>query len=255
MKIAELLHFCLTARRSGEIRFDDSSFNATIFIRDGEVIAAEYKDIQGEAAFFALLLQEDLENQFFEKSVQISQNISKSTHFLLMEAARISDEAASKKSQTSAEKPSKSGGYCLRFITMDNAKFALVGHSITIGRDKGCDISVPDVSVSATHCQILWNGEKHLLSDMNSFNGTFLNREQIKTSQALSTGDHIQVGLCHFCYEQVLAKDHLKDPRSVIPFTFGSETQKIELPTQKGSGPEKQITHNDFKDYQPVDDQ
>ena len=254
MKIAELLHFCLTAKRSGEIRFSDSSDDASICIRDGEVIAAQYKDIQGEEAFFALLLLEDQDNEFIEKNIQTPQSISKSTHFLLMEAARLSDESTSNQQETETASATVTEEYCLKFITLDNTKFALAGNTTTIGRDETCDIAVPDVSVSSTHCQIIWNGKHHLLSDMNSSNGTFLNDEWIETSRALSPGDRIQVGLCHFCYDKVLADDKLEDPQSVIPFTFGSETQKIELPAKNEARADKFPSQANFKDYQPVDE-
>lgn len=254
MKIAELLHFCLTAKRSGVIQLNHSSEDARIYIRDGEVIAAEYQDLPGEEAFFALLLLDDPNNEFIEKPVTEPSSIRKSTHFLLMEAARLADEAGKQTAEPDPSDTAETADYCLNFITLDNAKFALQHNSVTIGRDQSCDITVPDVSVSGSHCRILWNGKEHLLSDIGSSNGTYLNDEWIQNSRALATGDRIQVGLCHFSYEKIQPDDQLVDPQRVVPFTFGSETQKIELPPQHQAGAGKFASEATFKDYQPVEE-
>ncbi len=256
MKTAELLHFCLTAKRSGVIKFTFESETGSIFIRDGEVTAAQYSDLNGEEAFFKMLLTEEGTADFFEEDISEPASISKSTHYLLMEAARLSDESSSKLKETpnSSTKP-HADDFCLRFITLDNAKFALKGNTVTIGRGNECDITVPDVSVSSKHCQIIWNGRDHMISDSGSANGTYINNEIINQSHTLNIDDNIQVGLCHFCYERLSPDDSLTDPKIAIPFTFGTETQKIQLPPKNESVAPKISPDSSFKEYTPVEDE
>jgi len=64
---------------------------------------------------------------------------------------------------------------------------------ITIGRDVGCDISLDSPSVSRSHAQILWDRNHFRVVDLNSKNGTRLNRTPV-TSAAIEPGDTLQVG-------------------------------------------------------------
>lgn len=253
MKIAELLHFCLTAKRSGEIIVNEDHSHGTIYIRNGEVIAAEYQDLMGEDAFFALMSLESANSKFAEKEITETETITRSTHYLLMEAARISDVSAEKTIPEKAQPSRSSQNYCLHFITMDNAKFALLGDTIRIGRENDCDITVPDVSVSARHCQIFWNGSHHILSDMGSSNGTYVNDVPIQEAHTLQPGDDIQIGLCHFLYKTVVDGDNLQDPKTVIPFTFGSQTQKIELPVKDKPNSAVSSPQQSFKEFKPLE--
>ena len=50
-----------------------------------------------------------------------------------------------------------------------------------IGRRPGLDLTLPSSSVSKVHAEIDQNGESLLLKDLRSTNGTFVNRERVKT--------------------------------------------------------------------------
>lgn len=68
--------------------------------------------------------------------------------------------------------------------------------STIIGREKG-DVLVNDTEISSTHCQIQnINGTYHLF-DMNSTNGTFLNKTRI-VKVKLADGDVITIGRTNF---------------------------------------------------------
>lgn len=68
--------------------------------------------------------------------------------------------------------------------------------STIIGREKG-DVLIDDTEVSSTHCQIQnINGSYHLF-DMNSTNGTFLNKNRI-VKVKLKDGDIIMIGKTSF---------------------------------------------------------
>jgi pSer/pThr/pTyr-binding forkhead associated (FHA) protein len=65
---------------------------------------------------------------------------------------------------------------------------------ILIGRDTKCDISMMDEAVSAHHARLTHHHGQWWLEDLNSTNGTFLNREQLTTPVVVITGDHFKCG-------------------------------------------------------------
>lgn len=67
-------------------------------------------------------------------------------------------------------------------------------NEIVIGRDKNCDLPVMDEAVSAHHAHITFHHRQWWLEDLNSTNGTFLNREKIITPNVLTTGDEFKCG-------------------------------------------------------------
>jgi len=68
-----------------------------------------------------------------------------------------------------------------------------------IGREPGCDIVIPDDSVSREHASISASGNRFFLRDFNSSNGTFVNGHRISADPVLlSDGDSIRFGCVHF---------------------------------------------------------
>lgn len=67
---------------------------------------------------------------------------------------------------------------------------------IIIGRAEGCEVRLPDPSVSHRHASIRQRGAMYLLLDEGSENGTFLGKTRIapRTAMPLRTGDRIRVG-------------------------------------------------------------
>ncbi|MGK4009031.1 FHA domain-containing protein [Sorangium sp. So ce1036] len=67
---------------------------------------------------------------------------------------------------------------------------------IIIGRADGCEVRLPDPSVSPRHASIRQRGATYLLLDEGSDNGTFLGKTRIapRTAMPLRTGDRIRVG-------------------------------------------------------------
>jgi hypothetical protein len=63
-----------------------------------------------------------------------------------------------------------------------------------IGRHSDCAISLPSSTVSRRHAQIRREGSQYFLSDMNSTNGTLLNREPVIGEELLHDRDEIGVG-------------------------------------------------------------
>ena len=65
--------------------------------------------------------------------------------------------------------------------------------SFIIGRGRGSDILLDDLSVSRRHAGIEWIGGQFVVRDMNSTNGTKVNGTALM-EHALADGDRIQVG-------------------------------------------------------------
>ena len=65
---------------------------------------------------------------------------------------------------------------------------------IMIGRDTHCDISMMDEALSAHHARLTHHHGQWWLEDLNSTNGTFLNREKLTTPAVIITGDRFKCG-------------------------------------------------------------
>jgi len=65
----------------------------------------------------------------------------------------------------------------------------------TLGRDAGCALALAeDDLVSARHARLVTDGDRILLKDLGSTNGTFLNGIAIRAPHPLADGDLIRVG-------------------------------------------------------------
>lgn len=63
----------------------------------------------------------------------------------------------------------------------------------TIGRWEDNDIVIPDRWVSRHHAQIRREGTRHVIVDLDSKNGLFVNGKRVARSAALENGDRIQI--------------------------------------------------------------
>ena len=73
----------------------------------------------------------------------------------------------------------------------------------TIGKMAGCvDHVLPDNSISRIHARFDMQGEKVLLTDMNSTNGTYKNglRMQPQETVEIEPGDEVRFGNLNYCY-------------------------------------------------------
>jgi pSer/pThr/pTyr-binding forkhead associated (FHA) protein len=67
---------------------------------------------------------------------------------------------------------------------------------LVLGRGEGCDVRLPDGSVSHRHASIRQRGGEHVLLDENSTNGTFMDRVRLppQTPRALRSGERVRLG-------------------------------------------------------------
>lgn len=71
----------------------------------------------------------------------------------------------------------------------------LTGEVAKIGRNPDCEISLPSSTVSRRHAEIRQEGSQFFLKDLNSTNGTLLNREPVIGEELLHDRDEIGVGI------------------------------------------------------------
>lgn len=70
---------------------------------------------------------------------------------------------------------------------------------VSIGRSRVNEIRLDDLSVSGQHCRIIPEKGNHVLLDLESSNGTYVNNEKV-TSVVLKQGDIVRVGETFFVY-------------------------------------------------------
>ena len=71
-----------------------------------------------------------------------------------------------------------------------------VTREMTIGRDKGCDIQIPDRQVSRFHLRIIPSENSGIsIKDLDSKNGTFVNGKKAAGLCKLKDGDQIKIAL------------------------------------------------------------
>src|SRR5438046_10688617 len=77
--------------------------------------------------------------------------------------------------------------------SLNGTIFAIAEDETSIGRDRENVVRLNHPSVSRRHCLIKRDGEQFTISDLDSYNGTFVNGVPVK-EQALAHGDRIEIG-------------------------------------------------------------
>lgn len=67
---------------------------------------------------------------------------------------------------------------------------------LTIGRAADCDITLPERPVSRYHARIRRQGDRFLVEDLGSKNGTHINGTPIQGTMTVQDGDEVQIALC-----------------------------------------------------------
>lgn len=77
--------------------------------------------------------------------------------------------------------------------TLASRSFSLVDEA-TIGRAAGCSVQLDDTYVSQVHARIARGVAGYTVEDLNSTNGTYVNRVKVTVPTPLYAGDRLQVG-------------------------------------------------------------
>jgi pSer/pThr/pTyr-binding forkhead associated (FHA) protein len=63
----------------------------------------------------------------------------------------------------------------------------------SVGRHRSADILLDDVTVSRRHVEVDRTGDRYVVRDIGSLNGTYLNGDRIESAE-LHDGDELQIG-------------------------------------------------------------
>ena len=89
-------------------------------------------------------------------------------------------------------------------LTLDGRAHPVTAASVVIGRSRECDLRVADGNASRRHAEVIQEGEKYIVVDLGSTNGTALNGRRIRR-EALSDGDRITIGATDLVFGRTLS--------------------------------------------------
>jgi len=104
-----------------------------------------------------------------------------------------------------------------------NKELVLRSGRQTLGRAPRNDFVLNDAEVSKLHVELVVTGEKAVLRDLGSSNGTFVNGESI-TERELKAGDRVAIGCSEFKYEV-----ELESRRSTVTIVAMSPIDKTQV--------------------------
>lgn len=79
--------------------------------------------------------------------------------------------------------------------TVIEQKWTIEKNVVIIGRGEDCDVILPERPISRYHAEIRREGNRYLLRDLGSKNGTYLNGQEIDGPVSLQDEDEIQIAL------------------------------------------------------------
>jgi ABC transport system ATP-binding/permease protein len=71
---------------------------------------------------------------------------------------------------------------------------------LTIGRDKGNDITLDGLQISGRHARLIHAASSVVIDDLGSTNGVYINGERV-SRQAITPADKVQIGLFELCID------------------------------------------------------
>ncbi len=85
-------------------------------------------------------------------------------------------------------------------------RFELKGPRTTIGRLPSNEIVIADEAVSSQHCYIAQRGDRFIVRDLNSTNGTLINGKSVTEEIEIKPKDIIQIGSCELLFDSEQAQ-------------------------------------------------
>ena len=79
-------------------------------------------------------------------------------------------------------------------------RFELAGDRVTVGRHPDSDVFLDDITVSRRHVVLELGPAGHILYDVGSLNGTYINGVRTDGEVTLRSGDELQVGKFKLLY-------------------------------------------------------
>ncbi|WP_127819212.1 FhaA domain-containing protein [Microbacterium sp. CPCC 204701] len=108
-------------------------------------------------------------------------------------------------------------------VDIDGRRIPLAKSRTVIGRGSDADITIADAGTSRRHVEILWDGERAMVRDMKSTNGTKLNGSPV-TEAALPPDSTVTIGRTDIVFRVVA---HASPPKPSMP--AGEATHRFDL--------------------------
>jgi pSer/pThr/pTyr-binding forkhead associated (FHA) protein len=116
----------------------------------------------------------------------------------------------------------------VRFDNVTLKEISLDKPSLTIGRSNKNDIVIDNMAVSRKHARIYREGPRHIVQDLKSLNGTFVNNKKV-SQWILSNNDQVLIGKHTLLFIEEAdqpAEDVSQPPGDVVEHTLVLETKK-----------------------------
>jgi pSer/pThr/pTyr-binding forkhead associated (FHA) protein len=105
------------------------------------------------------------------------------------------------------------------------AVFALKPGANRIGRAEGNDYRLPDISISAVHCEVMLDGEGQMIvRDLGSSNGTYIQGARIERG-ILAGGESLRLGEVEMIFDKRWWNDYSAS-RAEIPCPATGESSE-----------------------------
>jgi pSer/pThr/pTyr-binding forkhead associated (FHA) protein len=102
------------------------------------------------------------------------------------------------------------------------AEICIDAFPFVIGRRKDSNAQLPFAFISRRHCQFVRDGDRVLVYDLESYNGTFVNGKRASTLLPIQEGDEISLGPLSF---RVSIQRELQDTSKLAA---GRSTEEME---------------------------
>src|ERR1051326_5318028 len=126
--------------------------------------------------------------------------------------------------------------------------YELVLEKTTVGRGDHNTLVIRDPSLSATHCEILMNGDEIIVRDLDSSNGTFLNGTRLRGQSQAKSGQTIRFG----SVEARLELEPHEDQTDTAEITAIHTLDKIMRQQKRTEGQPKPAASMQLGDNPPV---
>jgi len=80
-------------------------------------------------------------------------------------------------------------------LKSEHIKASFNNTEVILGRDPKSDFYINDETISAKHARFSYHQNRWWIEDLNSTNGTFLNKMKIEEATMITNGDELRCGL------------------------------------------------------------
>jgi hypothetical protein len=198
LTVAEQIQAFGMARKTGEIYITNVAPPARINLVDGEVVDAQFGLHSGMAAAVSLINLPDPQTEFIVGEKPPRRSINAPYMEVLLEAARLKDEAVDPEIERPTELLKVAPGNPFLRVTVENEiiTFPVRPGVTTIGRSTLNDIVLNDATISQRHATIEYSRTGVLLKDLGSTNGTYVSGQPVR-EKWLNVQDSVQFGAVH----------------------------------------------------------